>query len=288
MPLAAGGGMDITGRAVGQRLAELWGQPLVVENRPGGGNAIGTELVAKAAPDGYTLLMVGIAHAVNPSLYRKLPYNTIADFAPIALIGTAPNILVVHPSLPARSVRELIALARQQPRQINYASAGNGSSVHLASELFNHLARVELAHIPYKGSAPATIDLLGGQVSLMFGSMPPTLPYVKSGRLRALAVTTAKRVALVPDLPTVAEAGVPGFEVGTWYGMLAPARTPRDVIDIINRGVQRSIETPELRQNFTAQGVEPVGGSPESFATYIQTELDKWSKVILAARIHID
>jgi tripartite-type tricarboxylate transporter receptor subunit TctC len=247
---------------------------------------IGTDFVAKSAPDGYTLLVVAFPFAVTPSLIRNMPYDTVRDFAPVILAATSPNLLVVNPqALPVSSVKELIAQAKAKPGVLSYASTGNGSSNHISMELFKSLAGVQLLHIPYKGSAPAVTDLLGGQVPVMFDNVPNVLPHVKSGRLRALAVSGAKRSSLVPDLPTVAEAGVPDYEVTVWFGLVAPAGTPREVVQKLNAEVQKILAMPDVRERFLAQGVEPQGSTPEQFAEHIRTQMAKWAKVVQDAGV---
>ncbi len=284
VPYAPGGSTDIAGRLVAQRLAGELKQPVVVENRDGAGGNIGAELVAKANPDGYTLL-VGTAGGItiNPSLYKAMAFDPIKDLAAVAYFGSTPNILVVHPSLPAKSVRDLIALARARPGQLNYASAGAGGAVHLAAELFRSMASLDMVHIPYKGSAPALTDLLGGQTQLMFSTLPPALPYVKSARLRALGVTGITRSSLVPELPTISEAGLKGYEITQWWGMLAPSRTSSEVVARLNGDINRVLRQPELVQQFAALGADAAPNTPEWFAAYIRSETAKWSKVVKAS-----
>lgn len=288
VPLAPGGGMDIMARTIVAKIAEPLKQQVVVENRPGAGNTIASEFVAKSPPDGYTLLMVGIAHSVNPSFYRKLPYDTERDFAPIAFLGASPNILVVHPSLPVKSVPELIKLAKTAPGKINYASAGNGSSPHLAAELFKYLANVDLQHIPYKGSGPALTDLLGGQVAVMFGSLLPTLPHVKSGRLVALATTGEKRSDIAPDLPTVAESGVAGYAAETWFGIVAPAGTDRQVVTRINAEINGILAESDVRKRLQHEGVTPGGGPPVRFEKFISEQIKRWAVVVAKTGLKAD
>jgi tripartite-type tricarboxylate transporter receptor subunit TctC len=266
---------------VGQKLSEAWGQPVVIDNRPGAAGIIGTEAVAKAAPDGYTLLMGAIStHAINPSLYKTLSYDPVKDFMPVTLVATAPLLVVVHPSLPVNSTRELIALAKSKPGQLFFASAGSGNSTHLAGELFKTMANVDLVHVPYKGATPAETDLMGGQVSLMFSSILSALPHAKAGKMKALAVTSARRSSIAPELPTVAESGVPGYDVNPWYGLFAPAGTPRAIVDRINRDVARILAQPDVRQRFATLGAEPAGNTPEQFAAFVNAEIAKWSKVV--------
>lgn len=279
IPYPPGGPVDVVARPVAQKLTESWGQAIVLDARPGAGTIIGTELVAKSAPDGYTLLLTAAQHAVVPSVYSKLPFDTVRDFTPVSQFVSGPFILAVHPSVPAKTVRELIAFAKSRAGQILYASAGTGSVNHLSGELFKTMARVDIAHVPYKGGAPATIDLVGGHVAMMFHSIVGVIPYVKTGRLRALAVTTAKRSVLVPDLPTMVEAGLPGFEVETWYGALGPAGLPRDIVDKLSREFDRILKLPEMSERLHSQGVEPAGGAPEQFGARIASDLAKWAKV---------
>jgi len=259
---------------------------VVVENRGGASGNIGTELAAHAAPDGYTILMGNVApNAINVSLFKNLPFDPVADFAPVSLVASTPNILVVHPSTPVRTVRELIALAKAKPGTLNFASAGVGSSSHLAGELFRILARAEIVHVPYKGAGPAMVDVLSGQVQLYFATMPAAMPHVKSGKLAPVAVTSARRSQALPDLVTIAESGVPGYEASTWYGALAPARTPRAVIARLHAEIVKIIADPTLRARLADQGFEPVGNSPEEFGAYIKSEITKWGKTIRDAGI---
>jgi tripartite-type tricarboxylate transporter receptor subunit TctC len=275
----AGGPVDTIARTVAQKLATAFGQQVIVDNRPGASGIIAADFVAKAPPDGYTLLTVPVTFAITPSLYPKMPYNTEQDLAPVALVAAAPFLLVAHPTLPVRTVRELIALARSKPVQINYASAGSGGMPHLAGELFNSMAGVKLVHIPYKGAAPATIDLVGGQVSLMFNNMLSAMPHVKSGRLRAIAVTSSNRSSVLPDLPTIAET-IPGYEASGWYGAFAPAATPRDIILKLNAEINRGMQQPDVTQRLAGDGVEAVTATPEQFASYLKQEIAKWGKVV--------
>jgi tripartite-type tricarboxylate transporter receptor subunit TctC len=288
LPYAAGGGTDIGARLFTPKLAEAFGQQVVVDNRPGAGGVLGTELVAKALPDGYTLIMVGVSHSMLPSLHKKLPYDTVKDFAPVSMLITYPFLLVIHPSVPVKSVKELVALAKAKPGQINYASGGNGSPGHLAAELFKSVAGVNVVHVPYKASAPAVIGILAGEVSLGFYSLSSTSPYVKAGRLRALATTGEKRSLSVPDLPTVAEAGVPGYEASTWAGVLAPAGTSKPIIRKLHGEFMRILQLPEIKERLVALEFEPVGNTPEEFGTYIQKELVKWTKVVKESGAKVD
>ena len=278
-----GGFVDLTARLVSGPLSAALGQQVVVENRAGAGGIVGTELVARAAPDGYTLT-VGSAgtHAVNQSLYPKLPYNVLRDFRPVARLTDAPSILAVHPSLPARSVKELIALARSRPGQIMYASAGAGTSTHLAAALFEHLARVKLVHVPYKGGGPAMIAVVSGEVPVTFGTAASVSPHTRSGRLRGLAVTGGRRSALLPELPAIAETGLPGYEMLNWLGMFAPAGTPRAVVEKLGSELVRIVRTPEVSGALQAAGAEPSPLSPDEFAAFVKSEVEKWAKVVAA------
>jgi len=276
-----GGGTDIIARAIAQKLAERIAQQVVVDNRPGAGGNIGTDIVAKSAPDGYTMLMGSAGPlAINASLFGKMPFDPIKDLAPVTLAASTPNVLVVHPSLKAATVKELIALAKARPGEINFASSGHGTPAHLAGELFNSMAGVKMVHVPYKGAAPALADLLGGQVQLMFSTMPPALPHVKDGKLRALAVTSAKRSPAAPDLPTLDEIALPGFEANTWHGVVVPAGTPRAIIARLNREIVAILHLPDVVERFSSQGAEALGSTPEEFAAYIRSETLKWARVV--------
>src|SRR3954470_13432984 len=280
VPYPPGGFNDTLGRIVAQKLTDDWGVAAVVENRPGGGTLIGTDSVAKAPADGYTLLVVAFPFAVNPSLYAKLPYDTVKDFAPLILAGQTPNLLVVNPDVPVKSVKELIDAAKAKPGGLSYGSTGSGSSNHLSMELFRMLTGTQIVHVPYKGSAPMVTDLLGGHVQVAFDNTPNVLPQVKAGKLRALAITSAARHPMVPDLPTVAEAGVPGYEVGVWFGLVAPAATPPDVVARLNAELNKILAMPDVKQKFTDQGVDPVGGTRERFAEHLAAQIEKWAKVV--------
>jgi tripartite-type tricarboxylate transporter receptor subunit TctC len=289
VPFPAGGTTDILARAVAQKLSEAWGRQMIVDNRPGAGGNIGSDLVAKSAPDGYTLLMGTVGtHAINPSLYKNMPYDHVKDFAPVILVAGVPNVLVVNPSLPVHSVPELIAYAKANPGKLNFASSGNGTSIHLSGELFKAMTGVEMTHVPYKGSAPALTDLIGGQVQLMFDNLPSSLPFIKAGKLRALAVTSGARAAALPDLPTLAESGLPGFEASSWFGVLAPAGTPRDIVAKLNGAIAGWLASPEAKGKLLAQGAIAAGGTPEDFARHIGAETSKWAKVVKASGAHID
>jgi tripartite-type tricarboxylate transporter receptor subunit TctC len=285
MPSSPGGGTDITARILAPKLTERLGQQVVVENRAGAGTMIGTEVVAKSPPDGYTLLMGLSTLAINPAMYKKVPYDAVRDFAPISQVISAPNMLVVHPSVPARTVKELIAFGRTRPGQLNYASAGHGTNPHLSMELFLSMTGLKMVHIPYKGLAPGIVDLLAGHVSLATATMLTGLPHVKSGRLRCLGTTGAKRAAVLPDQPTVAEAGVPGYEASQWYGVLAPAQTPKEIVTRLHTEIIRILQAPDMREKLAADGTDPVGNSPDEFARYIKSELTKWARVARDAGI---
>jgi tripartite-type tricarboxylate transporter receptor subunit TctC len=276
-----GGPSDILARALGQKLAERWNQQVVIENRPGAGGNVAAEAVARSAPDGYTWLLGNNSIlATNQTLYRSLPYDPVKDFAPVSLVAVQPNILVVNPQLPVNSVSELISYARKYPGKLNYASSGSGAAAHLAGELFKTLAGVDLVHVPYKGAQPALTDVITGQVQLMFATSASVIPFVKAGKLRALAVTTARRSPSVPDLPTVSEAGVAGFEAITWHGVVVPAATPAPLVERLNRDIVAVLGAPDLRERLAALGAEVHAGTPREFADYIAAEIPKWAKVV--------
>jgi tripartite-type tricarboxylate transporter receptor subunit TctC len=280
VPYPPGGFNDTLGRTLAAKFTEDWGQPAIVENKPGANTVIGSDFVAKSPADGYTLLIVAFPFAVTPSLIKNMPYDTVKDFAPVVLAAQSPNLLVVNPTLAVKSVGELIAMAKAKPNSLSYASTGNGSSNHISMELFKSLAGVEIVHIPYKGSAPAVTDLLGGQVQVMFDNAPNVLPQVRAGRLRALAQSGLTRSAIAPDMPTVAEAGVPGYEVVVWFGLVAPAGTPREIVQKLNAEVLKILAMPDVRERFLAQGVEPMGSTPEQFGDHIRSQMAKWGKVV--------
>jgi tripartite-type tricarboxylate transporter receptor subunit TctC len=281
MPYPAGGSIDTAGRAVAQKLADTFGQQIVIDNRTGAGGVIGTETAAHAVPDGYTLVIGGTGTlALSPHLHRNLPYDPVRDFAPVTMLIASPYVIVVHPAVAANNVKELIALAKAKPGQINYASGGAGSAPHFASEMFNTAAGVKLTHVPYKGSTPGVIDLISGQVQVMFTGIPSVLAYIKSNRVRALAVTGKTRTAALPDVPTVIESGVPGYVVSPWFGLLVPARTPHAVIATLNRETVKVLRSPALLERFAVEGVDPVGDTPEHFAAYIKEEIVRWGKVV--------
>jgi tripartite-type tricarboxylate transporter receptor subunit TctC len=284
-----GGTTDILARATAQKLTEAFGQQVVIDNRPGAGGNIGTELVARSPADGYTLLASpGSTLTSNPAVYAKVPFDTVRDFAPVTIIAEVPNVLIVHPSLPVKTVKELIALAKTRPGQLAYASTGAGQSTHLSAELFKQMARVDMIHVPYKGSAPALTDMVAGQVTVMFDNMPSCLPFVKAGRLKAIAVTSTKRSPTTPELPTVAEAALPGFDVTVWFSVLAPANTPRDIVARLNGEIVKALKAPDMRERLSQQGAEPVGNTPEEFSAVIKRDLAKWSKLVKDANIRLD
>jgi tripartite-type tricarboxylate transporter receptor subunit TctC len=285
VPSAAGGGTDIIARAISLKLAESLGQQFVVDNRPGAGQMIGIELAAKAPPDGHTILMAASTLAINPVMYKKVPYDALRDFAPITQAASLPNVLVVHPSLPVKSIAELIAYAKQRPGQLNFASAGIGTSPQMSIELLKSMAGIDMVHIPYKGTAPGVVDLLAGQVKVMAPNLLTALPHIKSGKLRALAVTSSRRSQALPEVPTVAEAGLPGYDSTQWYGVLAPAGTPREIVTRLHDAIARALRDAEVGKRLAADGAEAVGSSPEEFAAFIKSESEKWARVATAAGI---
>ena len=280
----AGGGTDIVARMVLQKVAERSGAIFVIDNRGGAGGTIGTELAAKAAPDGYTIVVVSGSHTINPALYKKLPFDSVRDFAPVAMLVTGPGLLVVHPSLPARNVRELITLARSQRGGLLYASAGNGTPPHLAAELFKLMTATQIAHVPYKGNAQAMTDLIAGQIALSFPTIPSALPHVQTGKLRAMGVTSAKRVGALPEIPAIAET-VMGYDGSAWYGVLAPAATPAAIVTRLHTELMTALRTPDLKDKLVSQGLEPASYTPEEFSALIFSELAKWAKVVAAAGV---
>src|SRR5882672_9458496 len=281
VPFSAGGTTDILARTVGQKLTAAWSQPIVIDNRPGASGMIGAEMVAKAPPDGYTVLMASVAEvAINPSLYAGMTYDPLKDLAPVTLAGFTPLILVVHPSVQAWSVKELIGLAKANPGRFTFASPGNGSVQHLSGELMKTVARVDITHVPYKGGAPAVMDLVGGQISMFFAGMPIVMPHVKAGRLRALAVTVNKRSSAAPDVPTMEEAGVPGFDISNWFAYMVPAGTPADVIGKLNTEINRALKLQDIREKLASAGAEAVGTSPEELAEFMRAESAKFADLI--------
>jgi tripartite-type tricarboxylate transporter receptor subunit TctC len=288
IPFAPGGGTDLTGRAIAQKLSESLGQTVVADNRAGANGTIGADLAAKAPPDGYTISMISSSHSVNPSLMKRLPYDLITDLAPITQATTQPYALVVHPSVPAKSVKELIALAKAKPGTINYGSSGTGGLSHLSGALLAHLANIQITHVPYKGGSPAMIDVIAGQIQMLFSTILQSHTHIAAGRLRPLAVTTAKRSRAMPDLPTMAEAGVKGYEVAGWYGVVAPARTPKPIITRLNQEIVRALRMPDVGEKMAADGSEPVGSTPEQFGAHIKAEVAKWRDLIQKAGIRAD
>jgi len=287
-PFPAGGSTDFVARGIGQKITEAWGQQVVLDNRAGAAGIVATEIVAKAAPDGYTLLMNSVSHAANASLYSKLPYDTLRDFAPIILFADVPIILVVRSQFGANSVADLISLARAKPGQLNFAAGGVGASSHLAGELFRSMARIQWQTVQYKGGAPTLVDLLGGQVDLTFSPIASSIQHVKAGRLKALGVTSSKRVPLLPDLPTIAESGVPGYAASAWYGVVAPARVPRDIIQKLNREINALLKNPEFREGMLARGAVPMGGSSEEFAAFMRQEVGKYAALVKESGIKLE
>jgi tripartite-type tricarboxylate transporter receptor subunit TctC len=288
VPFPPGGPTDVLARIVSTRLGERLGQPVVIDNKPGASGMIGADLVAKAAPDGYTLLANASIHVINPSLYPKTAYDAIADFAPVSNLADVPLVLAVNPKVAARSVPELVALAKASKTTLAFASAGNATSQHLSGEAFKIAAGIDMLHVPYKGSAPALTDLIGGQVLLMFDSMPSAMPHLKAGTLRPLAVTTPKRSAALPEVPTVAESGYAGFAISTWYGVWAPAATPPAVVQRLSREIAAIVRLPEVRQQFAGLGAEPVGNTPEEFAAFTKAELTKWAGIVKRSGAKVD
>ena len=288
-PFPPGGGTDLNARMIAPRLSIALGQQVIVENRPGAGGMLGTELVAKSPPDGYNMVIATIGPiSINPSLYSKMPYDPVKDLAPVAYTGEVPNGLVVHPALPVKTVKELIALARQRPHELNFGSSGNGAGDHLAGEMLKVMAGIHMTHVPYKGGAPAMVDLLAGNIQLIFATLATGIPYIKSGKARALAMAAPTRFALLPDVPTVAEAGVPGFSVINWAGLFMAAGTPRPVIDRMNSEVQKILAAPEVKQKLLEMGLVAGSNTPEQFASFIQAETVKWAKIIKQANIKIE
>ncbi|HEV7802188.1 MAG TPA: tripartite tricarboxylate transporter substrate binding protein [Burkholderiales bacterium] len=279
-PFAPGGATDLLARVIGQKISERFGQSVLIDNRVGASGNIGAEIVAKAAPDGYTLLMGGVPHAISMSLYRKLGYDLAKDLSPVAMIASFPSAIVLHPSLPARSIKELIALAKAQPGQLNYGSAGNGSPNHLALELFNTMAHVKMMHVPYKGTGQMVVDLVAGQLQLASMGFPAALQNVKSGKLRVIAVTSASRSPLLPDVPTVAETGLPGFDVTSWYGVFGPAALPQDIVGRLNTEIGGMAAAADVKERFARLGAEPASLAPDAFGRYVRAEIVRWSKVV--------
>jgi tripartite-type tricarboxylate transporter receptor subunit TctC len=289
VPFPAGGATDIVGRLIAQKLAEGWGQQVIVDNRGGAGGTIGSDVAAKSPPDGYTMLLgTSSTHAVAPSLYSKLPYDPVRDFSPVTLAATATILLAVHPSVPAQNVKELIALAKRQPNALSFASSGNGGISHLIGEQFKSAAGIQMLHVPYKGDTPALVDLVGGQVHLMFGTAVSFLPYVSAGRLRALAVTNPKRSPIVPNVPTIAESGLPGFEALQWFGVFVPAGTPRDIVSRLHADIVKSLKLADVRERLISLGAEVVGNAPDQFAAFQKADSVKWAKIVKESGAKVD
>jgi tripartite-type tricarboxylate transporter receptor subunit TctC len=288
VPFAPGGGNDLIARQLGARLAEAWGQQIVVDNRGGAGGNIAAETAARSNPDGYTLFLFNSANAIAPSLYKRLGYDPVKDFEPVILAATAPFVMVVHPSTPAQSVKDLIALAKAKPDTLTYASGGNGSATHLSAAMFTHMAGIQMAHVPYKGAGPAFIDLLAGQVTLYFSSIPPAIPHVKTGRVRVLAITSAKRFPLLPEYPTLAESGLKGYQSESTYGITAPARTPPEIVKKLNAGFGEVLKDATVRSRLESQGAQVGGGSAQDYGQFIKAEVSLWAKVVKASGARID
>ena len=288
VPYPPGGGTDVIARIVQGRFQAVLGQPVIIDNRGGGGGSLGTDIVAKAPPDGYTVLFTLSSHTINPAIYPKLPFDTAKDFEPVGTVASLPQILVANPQFPANTVPELIALAKQRPAFVQFASVGNGSPGHLAGELFNVRTGTQILHVPYRGGGPAINDVLGGQVPLLWVSIPAAAQFVKSGKLKALAVSTRKRSAAFPDVPTMQEAGVADFEVDSWYAMFVPAKTPKAIVDKLNQALNSVVSEPEIRERLLAQGSEAVGGTPDALGKIVTAELDKWAKLVKQANIKAD
>jgi tripartite-type tricarboxylate transporter receptor subunit TctC len=288
VPYPPGGAIDPLARTYAQKFNDAWGQPVLIDNKPGAGTIVGTEIVAKAAPDGYTVILSTSAHAVNPSMYSKLPYDPVRDFAPISMVARLPTMLVVNPKLPVHSVKDLIDYVKSNRGKVNYSSNGNGSVTHLAGALFNAMSGTDLLHIPYKGSGPSVMSVIAGDNAVTFDTVFLQLPHVKAGKLRALAVTAATRSPLAPDLPTIAESGLPGFEAGAWVGFLAPGGTPREIVQKWHQEIVRVLQIPEIRDRQISQGLDPVGSTPETFADFIKADIDKWGKVVKQAGIKLE
>ncbi len=288
VPFPPAGATDILARWVAEKISPALGQTVVVENRPGAAGGVGTDLVAKSPADGYTILMATAAQAVSETLYVKQPFSFARDLTGVALVARVPNVMEVHPSVPARTVKEFIALAKARPGQINFASSGSGTTIHMSGELFKMLAGVDIVHVPYKGSAQAITDLIAGHVSVMWDNLPASMPYLKAGRLRAVAITTAQRYSGLPDLPTVAESGVPGYEASSWFGVAAPAATPREAVARLNAEINRAINLPDMKERFAQQGATPSPGTPEDFNAWIRSEITKWGKVVKASGAKVE
>jgi len=289
VPFPAGGTADLLARQIGQTMSEALRQQVIIENRTGAGGNIGADLAARSKPDGYTLLMGTVStHPINPNLYPNMPYDPVKDFAPVTMVARMPNLLVVHPSVPANNVAELIALAKARPGALAFASAGNGTTQHLAGELFKKMTGVDMIHVPYKGNAPAVTDLVGGQVQVMFDNIPVSLQQVRAGKLRALAVTGPARSPVLPELPSLAEAGLPGYSITSWFGLYAPSGTSPQIIERLNREANKALATAQIRRRLTDQGIEPAGGTPGQFADFMRAELVKWGKIVRESGARVD
>ena len=288
VPFPPGGGTDVVARAIALKLTEQWGQSVVVDNRPGAASMVGTEMLARAVPDGYTLGFVSMSHTINPSIYKKLPFDPIADFSPVALAATAPNVLVVNPGVGAKSVAELVQIAKARPGKLNFPSSGNGGVSHLSMEMFRYAAGIDIVHVPYRGAGPALTALLANETQLMMATTPVALPQMKAGRLIALATTGLKRSSLAPEIPTVAEAGYPGFEADTWYGMLAPAKVTPALVNQANAAVTKMLTQADFKERLAHEGAQPAGGTPAQFAAHIKSEIEKWAKIVRMARVKIE
>ena len=288
VPAPPGGGTDILGRIVAQKLTDTLRQQVIIDNRAGASGMIGSEIVARAGADGHTLLICFTTHVTNPSLFPKMPYDTVRDFAPVAMVGVIPSVLVLHPSIPSQSVKEFIAYAKERPGKLNYGSAGSGSATHLSSVLFQSMTGTRMVHVPYKGSAPALTDLLAGQVTLMFGNMASAMPHVRGGKLRALAVTSAKRSAAAPELPTIAETALPGYEATSWFALFAPARTPAAIVNKLNSEVNALLKLPDVKERMLGLGADSIALSPRELGAYVETEIVKWGKLIKASGAKAD
>lgn len=289
VPFTAAGTTDIVARAVGADMARVFGQAVAIENRAGAGGNLGSDVVAKAAPDGYTLLVGAVSpQAINVSLYSNMPYDVMRDFEHISLLAAVPNLLEVHPGVPVKTVKELIEYARARPGKLAYASSGSGTSIHLSAELFKAMTGVDMLHIPYKGSAPAVADLMAGQVQLMFDNLPSSIQQVRAGKLRAIAVTSLRRSPVLPDVPTIAESGLPGYEASSWFGMHAPAKTSKDIVNKLHATVAKALRTPEMIERFTSLGADPVGNTPEQFTEFVRDEIVKWAKVVKASGAKVE
>jgi len=287
-PWPAGGANDIFSRAIGQKIGESLGQQVLVDNRPGAAGTIGSDIAAKAPADGYTLVMGSSpTHAIAPALYPALPYDPLRDFSAVTLVGSVPNVLVLHPSVPAKTVKEFIAVAKARPGKLNFASTGNGTSQHLSAELFKFMAGLDMVHIPYKGTAPALTELVAGQVDLAFENMPALIPHIQAGRLRALAVTTTKRSAVMPELPTIAEAALPGYDASVWFGVFAPAGTPRPVVERLHGEILKALQTQDLKSRMVAMGTDVSGMGPDDFSAYVRKEIPKWANLVKAAGVKV-